>query len=246
MTPDERPAAPARRVHSRTAAFLLSIILADREARSATFGLENPLATRFWTAVKTGTSKEMRDNWCVGFSRRYTVGVWVGNFSGAPMHDVSGVSGAAPAWLEIMEWLHRELPSPAPEPPAEVVAVSMTQNVSEAGRAECFLAGTEPTAPASRAPVAQPRILAPVAGTVIALDPDIPRGQQRVAFEAHIGSATRAQWVLDGKRFGSARKLRLWAPQPGSHTLVLVDERQAPLGTVAFSVRGSAGRVARP
>ena len=62
-------------------------ILADRESRSPTFGLENPLATRFWTAVKTGTSKEMRDNWCVGYSRRYTVGVWVGNFAGEPMRQ---------------------------------------------------------------------------------------------------------------------------------------------------------------
>ena len=88
------------------AAFLVSDILADRESRSLTFGLENPLATRFWTAVKTGTSKDMRDNWCVGYSRRYTVGVWVGNFSGEPMRDVSGVTGAAPVWLEVMAWLH--------------------------------------------------------------------------------------------------------------------------------------------
>ena len=43
--------------------------------------------------MKTGTSKEMRDNWCVGFSRRYTVGVWVGNFSGEPMRNVSGITG---------------------------------------------------------------------------------------------------------------------------------------------------------
>jgi len=52
--------------------------------RSISFGFENPLATRFWTAVKTGTSKDMRDNWCVGYSKGYTVGVWIGNFSGRP------------------------------------------------------------------------------------------------------------------------------------------------------------------
>ena len=33
----------------------------------------------------------MRDNWCVGFSKRYTVAVWVGNAAGEAMHDVSGV-----------------------------------------------------------------------------------------------------------------------------------------------------------
>ena len=84
--PPRRRTTPRRRAPRlfRRAAFLVSSILADRESRSVTFGLENPLATRFWTAVKTGTSKEMRDNWCVGYSRRYTVGVWVGNFAASP------------------------------------------------------------------------------------------------------------------------------------------------------------------
>ncbi|HMX55687.1 MAG TPA: penicillin-binding protein 1C, partial [Leptospiraceae bacterium] len=73
-------AAPAkRRIVSEAAAFIIGDILSDRESRSLTFGLENVLSTPFWTAVKTGTSKDMRDNWCVGYSDRYTVGVWVGN-----------------------------------------------------------------------------------------------------------------------------------------------------------------------
>ena len=64
--------------------------------------------------MKTGTSKDMRDNWCIGFSRDYTVGVWVGNFEGDAMHDVSGVTGAAPVWREIMGALHAtSVPAPA-------------------------------------------------------------------------------------------------------------------------------------
>jgi penicillin-binding protein 1C len=245
LAPDVSPDDP-HRVFSAGAAFLVSNILADRESRSVTFGLDNPLATRFWTAVKTGTSKEMRDNWCVGFSRRYTVGVWVGNFSGAPMHDVSGVSGAAPAWLEIMEWLHRDLPSPPPEPPVGVVLAATTPNVSGAEGEQWFLAGTEPATAVSRVRHVPAKIVAPVSGTVIAVDPDIPTPQQRVAFEAQADSGTRGHWVLDGKRIGPAMKPLLWAPQPGPHTLVLVDERQHPVDTVAFSVRGSVGRTTLP
>ena len=71
-----------------------------------TFGLDNNLNTAFWSAAKTGTSKDMRDNWCIGYTDRYTVGVWVGNFEGDSMRDVSGVTGAAPAWHDIMLALH--------------------------------------------------------------------------------------------------------------------------------------------
>ena len=55
------------------AACIVADILSDPLARSVTFGLENPLVSRYWAAVKTGTSKDMRDNWCVGFTDRYTV-----------------------------------------------------------------------------------------------------------------------------------------------------------------------------
>ncbi|HTZ00532.1 MAG TPA: penicillin-binding protein 1C, partial [Rhodocyclaceae bacterium] len=75
------------------AAFLVGDILADADARAGTFGLDSWLATPYWAAAKTGTSKDMRDNWCAGFSARYTVAVWVGNAEGSPMHDVSGVAG---------------------------------------------------------------------------------------------------------------------------------------------------------
>lgn len=103
------------------AAFIISDILSDRHARLPTFGLDSVLDTRFWSAVKTGTSKDMRDNWAVGYSQRYTVGVWVGNASGAPMHDVSGTSGAAPVWATLMRELHRHETSRAPSPPDGVV-----------------------------------------------------------------------------------------------------------------------------
>ena len=86
-----------------------------------TFGLENVLSAALRAAVKTGTSKDMRDNWCVGYSRHYTVGVWVGNFSGEPMREVSGVTGAAPLWLEIDELPARRGRRPGREPPAGLV-----------------------------------------------------------------------------------------------------------------------------
>jgi penicillin-binding protein 1C len=105
------------------AVFIVADMISDRAARVVTFGLDNYLNTPFWSAVKTGTSKDMRDNWCVGFSRRFTVGVWVGNFEGDSMHDVSGVTGAGPVWHAVMVGLHARVPSEAPARPDGVMAM---------------------------------------------------------------------------------------------------------------------------
>jgi penicillin-binding protein 1C len=130
------------------AAYIVSDILSDTNARARTFGSDSVLATRFWSAVKTGTSKDMRDNWAVGYSQRYTVGVWVGNASGAAMWDVSGTTGASPVWAAVMQFLHRHEASKAPYAPAKLVHAQalFSQNGStdlEAERQEWFLAGTE-------------------------------------------------------------------------------------------------------
>jgi penicillin-binding protein 1C len=130
------------------AAFIVSDILSDGNARSRTFGTDSVLATRFWTAVKTGTSKDMRDNWAIGYSQRFTVGVWVGNASGASMWDVSGISGAAPIWASVMSFLHSNTPSRAAPPPAglvhERVSLKTTSGkMLEATRDEWFISGTQ-------------------------------------------------------------------------------------------------------
>ncbi len=240
LTPDAEQVPVRRRLYASATAFLISNILADRESRSATFGLENPLATPFWSAVKTGTSKEMRDNWCVGYSRRYTLGVWVGNFSGEPLRDVSGVTGAAPVWSEVMAWLHRRVPSTPPRPPAGLQAetVRFARGV-EPERVEWFLEGTQPATVASPLLAGQPHILTPTQGVVIALDPDIPPSRQRVLFQAPADRRT-LRWILDGVEIGSSGEILMWEPQPGSHTLTLADEQERPLDAVAFEVRGRA------
>ncbi|MCC6765935.1 MAG: penicillin-binding protein 1C [Deltaproteobacteria bacterium] len=236
---DGAPAAP-RRVLSAAAAFQVGDVLADREGRSATFGLESALATRFFTAVKTGTSKEMRDNWCLGWSERYTVGAWVGNASGAPMHDVSGVMGAAPVWLEVMSWLHRATPSVAPAPPPGLVAAEVAfPNGVEPARREWLASGTEPGARALTLGAA--RIVAPVDGTIVALDPDIPADRQRVPLEA-AGGADGLRWRVDDADLGSAAALALWQPTPGTHVVALVDAARGTRASATVEVRGARHR----
>ena len=95
-----------KRVLERDACWWLADILSDNQARVLTFGTNSPLRMPFRVAVKTGTSTNYRDNWTMGYTPEFTVGVWAGNFEGLPMDDVSGVTGAAPILRDVFLWLH--------------------------------------------------------------------------------------------------------------------------------------------
>ena len=239
------------------AAFIVGDILADTNARVPTFGTDSVLNTRFWSAVKTGTSKDMRDNWAIGWSQRYTVGVWVGNAGGSPMHDVSGSSGAAPIWADVMAWLHRTAPSRAPQPPAGVLRQPVRFDGGadrlEGPREEWFVRGTQQAVfaidmEASGAYVTSAsgkkhmnfgvpaRIIAPAPGSIIALDPDIPPAHQRLQFEATGGA--RLRWRIDGKAAGQGARLA-WLPWPGRHRVELLDARGQLQDSLQIEVRGA-------
>ena len=250
----DNPIAAAQAVMDPAASFIVDDILADRSARARTFGLENALSTRIWTGVKTGTSKDMRDNWCVGFSDRYTVGVWVGNDSGLPMWDVSGVTGAAPIWQEVIQYLHTrsQQAQHLPQKPHGVTMQAIRyEGQLEAARDEYFLAGTEQSLIANANPDnIRAAISYPTPGMLIAIDPDIPPTHQRVRFTAQ-GLASGA-WTLDGKPLAVPRAkaqtlglARDWMPWPGKHRLALLDTKGIVVDQIQFEVRGAVERPSR-
>lgn len=86
---------------------LIGDILADSRARSEAFGYHSALNLPFRCSVKTGTSKDYRDNWCIGYDDNYVVGVWTGNFDASAMHNISGITGAAPIFRDVMKYVHQ-------------------------------------------------------------------------------------------------------------------------------------------
>jgi penicillin-binding protein 1C len=246
-------AALGKRIFSPQASFIVTNILADNNARTRTFGFDSVLATRFFSAVKTGTSKDMRDNWAVGYTSRYTVGVWMGNADGAPMWDVSGVTGAAPVWAALVKYLHRQTPSRAPVAPEGVVRTKIVyQNDIEPARDDWFLSGTQMSrialsanAEGASARNGAARIATPTDGTIFALDPDIPAARQRVWFESAQGAPAGSVWRLDGKVAGPSTGLTrmAWLPWPGHHTLELVDAQGGVVDSVKFEVRGAFAKI---
>ena len=232
------PRSPLRQVMSPQASWLVGSILADASARSTTFGIDSALKLPFWAAAKTGTSKAMRDNWCVGYTQRYTVAVWIGNLEGDSMKAVSGTSGAAPVWRDLMLALHARAPSPPPAVPEGIE----TRPISFAGgieppRREYFLRGTGQTiATAAPAAARRPRITNPVSGSVFALDPDIPIDRQRMGI-AVTGPVDGHRLVLDRRDLGEANAAPLVLAGPGAHLLALVDPAGRVIDRARFTVR---------
>ncbi|MDB6140731.1 MAG: transglycosylase, partial [Verrucomicrobiaceae bacterium] len=103
---DEEPK-EASRLISEPSAWWIADILSDNQARALTFGTHSPLRLPFRVAAKTGTSTSYRDNWTLGYTPEFTVGVWAGNFEGKPMEHISGVTGAGPIFHEIFTALQR-------------------------------------------------------------------------------------------------------------------------------------------
>jgi penicillin-binding protein 1C len=225
-------------VADAAASWIVADMMADADARAVTFGLGSALRLPFWAAAKTGTSKGMRDNWCVGFSDRFTVAVWIGNSEGDGMTRVSGTSGAAPVWREIMLALHSGRPSQAPKRPAAVLARHVSfEGGMEPDRTEYFLRGTDQgLVLAADVAARRPRITSPVSGTVYALDPDIPLRSQRIRLTT-IGTSSGERLQLDGRNLGPAEASPLVLPGPGKHMLALVGPDDRVLDRSLFTVR---------
>lgn len=99
---------PNKHIASYRSVWMLAQTMSDNAARSSAFGTHSPLRLPFPCAVKTGTSTDFRDNWCLGFTAEFTVGVWAGNLDNTPMRGISGVTGAGPIFHETMLRLHQD------------------------------------------------------------------------------------------------------------------------------------------
>jgi penicillin-binding protein 1C len=246
-----------KQLFSAQASFIISDILADAGARTITFGLSSPLSTRTWAAVKTGTSKAMRDNWAIGYTDRYTVGVWVGNFSGAPMWDVSGITGAAPVWRDIIEHLHQSRHSQQPAAPAGLLQQQVRyQPAIESPRQDWVILPRQAAQTAANQSASQTAnqnanqtivvnvtpssatLIAPPDSAIIAPDPDIP--QQRQALLLQSGGSGRSCLLLDDRAVAACGKSKVLVPLPlpGKHKLTLTDTQGKLLDTHTFEVRG--------
>ena len=155
------------------------------------------------------------------------------------MWNVSGVTGAAPIWTEMMDFLLRDVSSIRGEALSGLVRkkIEYSQGAA-ASREEWFIRGTEPNLENQRTGQFNPRILYPPSGTVIAVDPDIPPELQKVFFVSQTGE-NNLQWVLNGTPMEKVGKKIPWTPKAGKYSLAIANSEENILDYVYFEVKGS-------
>ncbi len=90
-----------KRVLSEDIVYLINHILTDRNARLKAFPDLKSIIYPFDVAIKTGTSKDYRDAWAIGYTKEYIAGVWLGNFKGKSMNRITGGNGSVPIIYDI-------------------------------------------------------------------------------------------------------------------------------------------------
>jgi penicillin-binding protein 1C len=240
-----RPAKP-RRIFSPEVAYLLTDILADKDARVPAFGYLSPLNLPFPCAVKTGTSADYRDNWAVGYTPKHTVGIWVGNFDATPMFNISGVTGCGPLFKDIMLLLEKdngETPFPKNEHLKKIricpLSGKLATEYCPGAMEDMFIEGTEPqeyclvhtgsakneSSPSRREEPFE--IAFPQNNDVFKMDPVLRRSFQRIKFKTNIPDETtidRVEWRVDNQKVGDASLpfSLFWNLEPGLHSIQAV------------------------
>ena len=208
--------------------YIITDILSDNAARAEAFGLNSPLNMPFPAAAKTGTSKDYRDNFAVGYTPRLTVAVWAGNFDASSMQKVSGISGAAPIMHDVLLYAQDRYPSGAFERPAGINAALVCE---ESGllagpdcphtREELFISDTVPQKVCDgkhEASAAALQILFPVRGDVFKYDPALPAAGQQLHFKT-AGAQGPCVWTLNGERLEGDGTDIWWPLEKGKFAL---------------------------
>lgn len=147
----EYSAADAQYVIDERLAYLITNFLSDNPARWAAFGSPNVLELDRPAAVKTGTTNDYKDNWTIGYTPQIVVGVWIGNTDNSPMKKVSGITGAAPVWNQLMSYYLKDAPVETFVRPAGLAEATVCATTGLLPTKYCptttelFIPGSEPT-----------------------------------------------------------------------------------------------------
>ncbi len=232
------------RIYSAEVSSLIANILSDPDARRLEFGPGHLLNFPVQTAVKTGTSNNYRDAWALGFSNRYTVGVWMGNLDQTPMKKVSGSAGPAIVLRSVFAALNRREDSKPLNLSRRLQAHRICRISGNQALPQCpssnewFIPGTlddrycplhphqestpTPSASAHAGNSNVLRLIQPTSGLQMAMDPRIPDRLEVLPFKLSANvSPKRVEWLVNDRlvaRTYHGQSEYLWPLIKGNHT----------------------------
>lgn len=184
-------------------------ILSNPNDKVLGFGRNNVLVLPFSAASKTGTTTDWHDNWTLGYTKDFTVGVWVGNADNTPMAHIDGVTGAGPIWREVMIQSRDTLVPPNLVAPLEQKRALSSQATMK-NTVNAF------------------SILNPPDGSVYRVSKDASKFE-RIKFEVSMQEdLTSVKFNINGKdiaTISSANKSYLWTPYAGTFTLKAIGSK---------------------
>ena len=233
---------------SRDSASIITDILSDPRARLLEFGDGGLLRFPVQTAVKTGTSSDYRDAWCVAYDGHHVIGAWMGALAGQAMDGVTGSIGPALLVRSMFGLLNRNQQS-RPLTRSPNLESHAVRGPDGGERLEWFAPGTAPESPdaviaaVSASEAGPPRLLQPFEGLAMAIDPRVPPELQALEFELagvpEKPEANAVVWIVDDAEAARTPGGRWqWPLSRGEHTASAksADGRwQTP--TVSFRVK---------
>ncbi|BCW88081.1 Biosynthetic peptidoglycan transglycosylase [Alphaproteobacteria bacterium SO-S41] len=182
-------------------------------------------------AFKTGTSFGFRDAWTVGFSPRFTVGVWTGRADGSTRPGELGREAAAPIMMRVFELLPTER-SLGKTAPRDALIVANTEQLPPSLQR---FSPTRMVAGLARS-VPPPVIAFPPDGATVELDDKDPALILRAD-----GGAKPLRWVVDGKPLPDAGDYAQteWQPHEEGFSRVTVIDAEGRSATSKIRLKRS-------
>jgi membrane carboxypeptidase/penicillin-binding protein PbpC len=204
------------RIISDGAAYIVADILSD-SSRLQEIDIYRNEKIMPKVAFKTGTSYGQRDAWAFAYNRDYTIGVWLGNFSGSPSKALVGIEASVPVAFKIFDWLYSNQTATWYDRPNSIGLRSSD---------DLFVKSS--VLPASSVEFSdkdKPQIISPDSGAAYFLSG--PQGTpQKLSFSARPGHGTSEfYWFLNGRLLSQAspgEKL-FWPMKPGQYNLTCSD-----------------------
>jgi len=193
-------------IFSKETAEEVSAILSDAKLRKRAFGNRSFLDFPFPVSVKTGTSKDYRNSWTVGFTEKYVVGVWVGNFSGERTLEVTGSFGAGRIFHSVMRYL-MENETQKNMDLVSLKAINVCRKTGKLAGKFCPMISLRVRKSFNEKSVCNHhknfdesvRIISPLDGQIFISQPEIPKTKQSIPIRLKINSSDNITLVWNEK-----------------------------------------------